>query len=731
MPEWAPLESFFGSPPPPPSTALAPPPPHETPQPPPVRESAASNSLPIPSRAVAAPPPVPAYIKRRVKSATPEQAEPEASVWVKALIPAQFGLYIGLVAPFNSGGDSRHPTPFVEKVWLALLGGVALFAIVYLISVIWYAIAGRKKASVVPNADSTSKDVSSKKDGTGLTTANQQSGVEEKTPIGPVGISGWLLLPAIGILGKPLTVISAIWNEYLLSKILQPGYLISASFYVSCAMGGIVIAYAMIVAWYFFRRNPVAPKIFVQFLVFGIVTGIASRLIAANYNGSDFDWAGSAGSVIGSGVWILYFLKSKRVKATFTSAPIIPSEADSRASKVHNPPIVPVSVWFWLANGAVLALMFWPMEDQLSQSVASQTEPPKGAQPSADTSSPPKLETPATMSPVVTAPSGTDKKPTRATTQIEFDSMPLSTLATAADSGDVNAQIQLGIRLDRTETESGYIGAVKWFTKAAEQGNALAQFAIGMMHERGRGVVESPSEAIRWYRMAAEQGEPNAQYCLGLISSEGKSVQKDSATAAEWFAKAAEKGHAQAQARLGLAHETGEGVPLNKAEAMKWYRMAADQGYSEAQCRLGWQYYSGEVVRQDISEALQWYRKAADQDHVDAQYMLGLIYYNGLGVPQDLGEALKWHGKAATQGNSRSQFILGKSYFRGEGVPKSSIHAYMHLSLALVLDDQSTLSDVDREQAKNAIQLLTKQMTASGIAHAQAQVRDFINASDP
>jgi hypothetical protein len=38
---------------------------------------------------------------------------------------------------------------------------------------------------------------------------------------------------------------------------------------------------------------------------------------------------------------------------------------------------------------------------------------------------------------------------------------------------------------------------------------------------------------------------------------------------------------------------------------------------------------------------------------------------------------------------------------------------------------------VDREQAKNAIQLLTKQMTASGIAHAQAQVRDFINASDP
>jgi TPR repeat protein len=41
---------------------------------------------------------------------------------------------------------------------------------------------------------------------------------------------------------------------------------------------------------------------------------------------------------------------------------------------------------------------------------------------------------------------------------------------------------------------------------AAEQGNATAQFDLGMMYENGRGVPRDDAQAVVWFRKAAEQG---------------------------------------------------------------------------------------------------------------------------------------------------------------------------------------------------------------------------------
>ena len=42
--------------------------------------------------------------------------------------------------------------------------------------------------------------------------------------------------------------------------------------------------------------------------------------------------------------------------------------------------------------------------------------------------------------------------------------------------------------------------------KGAEQGDAVAQFNLGVSYANGDGVPENDAEAVRWYRMAAEQG---------------------------------------------------------------------------------------------------------------------------------------------------------------------------------------------------------------------------------
>ena len=62
-----------------------------------------------------------------------------------------------------------------------------------------------------------------------------------------------------------------------------------------------------------------------------------------------------------------------------------------------------------------------------------------------------------------------------------------------------------------------YKKAVKWFTLAAEQGDAVAQYNLGIMHSFGLGVVPNFGLAVKWYVLAAEQGDTLTQYNLGKL----------------------------------------------------------------------------------------------------------------------------------------------------------------------------------------------------------------------
>ena len=42
--------------------------------------------------------------------------------------------------------------------------------------------------------------------------------------------------------------------------------------------------------------------------------------------------------------------------------------------------------------------------------------------------------------------------------------------------------------------------AFKWFSKAAEQGDAISQFNLGVMYAKGRSVEQDYTEAFKWYK---------------------------------------------------------------------------------------------------------------------------------------------------------------------------------------------------------------------------------------
>ncbi len=49
----------------------------------------------------------------------------------------------------------------------------------------------------------------------------------------------------------------------------------------------------------------------------------------------------------------------------------------------------------------------------------------------------------------------------------------------------------------------------------AMQGYANAQYNLGLMYDNGQGVVQDYAEAVRWFRKAAEQGDAKAQFNVG------------------------------------------------------------------------------------------------------------------------------------------------------------------------------------------------------------------------
>jgi Sel1 repeat len=124
-------------------------------------------------------------------------------------------------------------------------------------------------------------------------------------------------------------------------------------------------------------------------------------------------------------------------------------------------------------------------------------------------------------------------------------------LAQSAGSGPSSSSIaeanQKGLEaLERQD----FASAMQWFRMSADQGDANAQFLVGTMYQRGRGVPEDATQAVHWYRLAAEQGQVKAQFFLGWAYIVAMGVPKDYAQAEMWLGKAAAQGDADAKAKL-------------------------------------------------------------------------------------------------------------------------------------------------------------------------------------
>lgn len=181
--------------------------------------------------------------------------------------------------------------------------------------------------------------------------------------------------------------------------------------------------------------------------------------------------------------------------------------------------------------------------------------------------------------------------------------------------------------------------------------NTKLLFGIALSYWSGEGVPVDKSEAVKWFTKAAEQGDADAQYILGICYDNGDGVTEDNSEAVKWYTKAAEQGHAGAQCTLGICYENGYGVSEDKAEAVKWYTKAAEQGLAMAQNQLAWLLHTSGKDQ----EALPWIEKALEQEPNNAMFIDTLAeVYQGLGrLPEALEQFEKCLAIFKEEGNEK------------------------------------------------------------------------------
>lgn len=207
----------------------------------------------------------------------------------------------------------------------------------------------------------------------------------------------------------------------------------------------------------------------------------------------------------------------------------------------------------------------------------------------------------------------------------------------AADTGDIS----LGDAISAYRSGK-HAKAYRGFSKLAANGDAIAQYNLGVMFLTGQGVKKNRRRSVKLHRKAAEQGLAVAQHGLAILYYRGQGVRRSYAKAAKWFRAAAEQGYPDAQFNLGVMHFNGQGVARNMVEVVKWISLAAGKGHKDALYRLAGMYELGEPFKEDLKEALNWYKKAAARGHKEAAKRVA-----ALGDKLGLGKGKDAKGKDA------------------------------------------------------------------------------------
>lgn len=163
----------------------------------------------------------------------------------------------------------------------------------------------------------------------------------------------------------------------------------------------------------------------------------------------------------------------------------------------------------------------------------------------------------------------------RALNSVDEPDQAMSAYNTAVEDGYAAAMVNYGMLMGRLGDDTAEFA---YYQKAADSGNTLAAYNLGVAYRDGLGTQPNVDKALQWFEKAAADGDDTAAFNIGAIYDEGQLIDADDQTAIAWYDLAAQRGNTDAMINLGIMYETGEGIPANVEKAAEMYRQAAEKG---------------------------------------------------------------------------------------------------------------------------------------------------------
>lgn len=143
--------------------------------------------------------------------------------------------------------------------------------------------------------------------------------VNENEIVGPVGIGGWLILPAIGLILSPILNLITFGNEVeLLGKFSYSDYHSLITFEVIYL--ALLVIFQIYTAFKFYTKKMDAPKLVTLMLIVNFIgTAIIALWLEMMGNLSNEISMNVLKAFFAAAVWVTYFKRSLRVMNTFVN----------------------------------------------------------------------------------------------------------------------------------------------------------------------------------------------------------------------------------------------------------------------------------------------------------------------------------------------------------------------------------------------------------------------------
>lgn len=233
----------------------------------------------------------------------------------------------------------------------------------------------------------------------------------------------------------------------------------------------------------------------------------------------------------------------------------------------------------------------------------------------------------------------------------------LSGLRERALNGDPAAARELAVHYDvegnAAETSKWMSEYVSLAEKRANNGDVDSMLDLGKLFYTGSRLYPKNLERARyWFTRAADSGNAAAQYQVAVMASQGAGGPKDEATVALYYKKSlqtwkkeADDGDSKAALWAALVYERKLVPDSSPEKSVPYLLQAAESGNLTAQGLLAFKYRDGLGVPQDAAKAVEWFEKAASRKDLGAVMELGIMFRDGKYLPPDREKAFHWFEK--------------------------------------------------------------------------------------